>query len=109
MRSPRFQLRTLLILVMLAGIAVGGYEIWRRSERYRARSVEAETQEHEWAKAASILRTKSVKAEVAGLRDYYAALKRKYQHAARHPWLPVAPDPPEPKLRGERASPGSGM
>jgi hypothetical protein len=27
---------------------------------------------------------------------YYGALKRKYQRAARYPWLSVAPDPPEP-------------
>jgi hypothetical protein len=28
---------------------------------------------------------------------YYAEMRAKYDHAARHPWLPVAPDPPEPK------------
>ena len=25
---------------------------------------------------------------------YHAAMARKYEHAARYPWLPVAPDPP---------------
>jgi hypothetical protein len=30
-------------------------------------------------------------------RDYYAALRRKYCRAARYPWLPVSPDPPEPE------------
>jgi hypothetical protein len=30
-------------------------------------------------------------------RDYYAALRIKYERAARYPWLPVAPDPPEPE------------
>jgi hypothetical protein len=29
--------------------------------------------------------------------DYYLALHRKYLSAARHPWLPVPPDPPPPK------------
>jgi hypothetical protein len=29
--------------------------------------------------------------------DYHAALRRKYERAARYPWLPVEPDPPEPK------------
>jgi hypothetical protein len=29
--------------------------------------------------------------------SYHAGLKRKYEEAARYPWLPVDPDPPEPK------------
>ncbi len=28
---------------------------------------------------------------------YYVRLKHKYEYAARHPWLPVEPDPPEPE------------
>ena len=28
---------------------------------------------------------------------YYLAMAHKYQDAARYPWLPVEPDPPEPK------------
>jgi hypothetical protein len=28
---------------------------------------------------------------------YHAALRRKYERAARYPWLPVEPDPPEPQ------------
>jgi hypothetical protein len=30
------------------------------------------------------------------LADYHEALARKYDRAARRPWWPVAPDPPEP-------------
>jgi hypothetical protein len=33
----------------------------------------------------------------AKIRDRHARLKGKYRHLARHPWLPVAPDPPEPE------------
>ena len=29
--------------------------------------------------------------------DHHAAMAEKYRHAARYPWLPVAPDPPEPE------------
>lgn len=29
--------------------------------------------------------------------DHHAALRAKYKRAARYPWLPVSPDPPEPK------------
>jgi hypothetical protein len=28
---------------------------------------------------------------------YFTAMKDKYEHAARYPWLPVPPDPPEPE------------
>jgi hypothetical protein len=28
--------------------------------------------------------------------EYYAAQRRKYEHAARYPWRSVATDPPEP-------------
>jgi hypothetical protein len=35
---------------------------------------------------------------VAKLRvDFHATMKQKYERLARYPWLPVAPDPPEPK------------
>jgi len=29
--------------------------------------------------------------------SHHAAMKQKYQHAARYPWLPIAPDPPPPE------------
>jgi hypothetical protein len=29
--------------------------------------------------------------------DYVVAMRRKYERLARYPWLPVVPDPPEPK------------
>jgi hypothetical protein len=28
---------------------------------------------------------------------YYGDLRRKYERVAARPWLPVAPDPPEPE------------
>jgi hypothetical protein len=28
---------------------------------------------------------------------WHGEMARKYQYAARHPWLPVGPDPPEPE------------
>jgi hypothetical protein len=30
--------------------------------------------------------------------DHHASLARKYERAARYPWLPVEPDPPEPEF-----------
>ncbi|HWE40252.1 MAG TPA: hypothetical protein VG406_27115 [Isosphaeraceae bacterium] len=34
--------------------------------------------------------------ERRALAAYHAGLRRKYEDAARHPWRPVAPDPPPP-------------
>jgi uncharacterized protein HemY len=31
------------------------------------------------------------------LAGYHARLRAKYERAARHPWLHVEPDPPEPE------------
>jgi hypothetical protein len=31
------------------------------------------------------------------LRDHFRHMEEKYRRAARYPWLPVAPDPPQPK------------
>lgn len=45
----------------------------------------------------SIADIHKTRAEVAALRHYQAQLRRKYRRAARYPWLPVAPDPPEPE------------
>jgi hypothetical protein len=33
---------------------------------------------------------------VPTMAKYHDALRRKYERAARYPWLSVAPDPPEP-------------
>jgi hypothetical protein len=30
-------------------------------------------------------------------REYHSRMAENYRHAARYPWLPVEPDPPEPK------------
>jgi hypothetical protein len=30
--------------------------------------------------------------------SYHEALARRYWYAARFPWLPVEPDPPEPEI-----------
>jgi hypothetical protein len=33
---------------------------------------------------------------VPEVAEYHARLRRKYEHAARYPWLPVEADPPPP-------------
>ena len=36
-------------------------------------------------------------ASLKRLEAYHAAMTAKYERAARYPWLPVEPDPPEPE------------
>jgi Tfp pilus assembly protein PilE len=50
-----------------------------------------------------IINEKLEKASVLGAElsrrrlEFHAELKEKYDRATRYPWLPVAPDPPEPE------------
>jgi hypothetical protein len=44
----------------------------------------------------SIARHRDRAARLAAEADYYAEPARKYEQAARYPWLPVEPNPPEP-------------
>lgn len=44
------------------------------------------------------LKTRQAQRALAAARDaYHLRLKQKYDCAARYPWLPVEPDPPEPE------------
>jgi hypothetical protein len=68
------------LLARLVGVIDGARaEAWRQNR-------EAELQQ--W---------KDMKAAHNTLANYHGRLRRKYERAARYPWLPIAPDPPEPK------------
>ncbi len=96
MKLPRFRLRTLLIFVMLAGIGIGGYVLWQRAEHYRAHAAVDEQAERDFAGIAKDARLEWLRVKAAGFRDHYAALKWKHLRAARYPFLPTTPDPPDP-------------
>jgi hypothetical protein len=38
-----------------------------------------------------------MRSQDARRRQYWARMEAKYRWAARYPWIPVLPDPPEPK------------
>ncbi len=46
---------------------------------------------------AGVAERRRIAAHVARLIAYNATLARKYELAAAYPWLPVEPDPPEPR------------
>ena len=106
MRPPRFRLRSMMILVAVLALSLSAAVLWRRREHYR-RLAEA------YALTEMVLRVDSNMARGSAAfplldlsesmdrnarqADYYARLRRKYERAARRPWLPVEADPPEPR------------
>jgi hypothetical protein len=94
MRLPRplYRMRSLLILVALVAVALGGMR-WmeRRASDFRRLALDY----RDSAKMSEV-------AFAVGNRRfgpfavYQRKLQRKYEYAAAYPWLPVPPDPPPP-------------
>lgn len=86
MRGSRFSIRWLMALVAIVALLFGGMILIRsRRAAFLKRSGELRWSEYVERHGGS--------PEAA---DYCDRLARKYEYAARHPWLPVALDPPEP-------------
>lgn len=102
MHLPRFRVRTLMLVVALVALLIWGAMMGTRSYVYYRLASYYGQQERLWRKMAIRdrripARSRSV-AALWGLQtaDFYAPLARKYRQAMRHPWRPVAPDPPAP-------------
>jgi hypothetical protein len=109
MKPPRFSLRWLMVAVAVAAMLIGGVVLWRKRSLHLERAtVEAasEMQSRALIKVYESAITTSAAPSVAdGYRhwvevhreeaDYHGMLRSKYERAARHPWLSVAPDPPK--------------
>jgi uncharacterized membrane protein len=117
-RFPRMTMRRWIVVVVVVAVVVigpmigGGVTLIRQRRDYFLTLAHS----HQNEVAASMTRVTALKArlgnksemssEVGQLyRDYermrdrtdhHAAMAHKYEHAARYPWLPVEPDPPEP-------------
>jgi hypothetical protein len=111
---------TILIVVAILGLVAGGYAsvrtVSQRANRFRQRaqfharraamfqksivSKERAARDCEAYGGERMLQVaRDYRAEVKlcmKLADYHARLIPKYERAAAYPWLPVAPDPPEP-------------
>jgi hypothetical protein len=110
MRLPRvwFTVRRMMVVVAIVGILFWGGRLWRLAASYR---IEAERYENRLSKSdvraffdridvspeESERRMGAWRDQMARRRSHYQAMKVKYEHAAHNPWLPVAPDPPEPE------------
>ena len=101
MRLPRMTTRRWIVAVAVIGLMLGGtIEAYRLAYRLRRRYDDFldRAQWHSgfvfdwnarWRKNESDATVRRI--------NYHAEMARKYEHAARYPWLPVAPDPPEPE------------
>jgi hypothetical protein len=106
MRHPRFTVRRLMVAVAVVGVIGGG---WIEGERRRARFRElVKVYTLQVMNYSAIMYSgpggehfekyvRDRRAKNAKPLAYYTEMLRKYQFAARYPWLPVAPDPPEPE------------
>jgi hypothetical protein len=120
MNRPRMTTRRLIVVVAIVGSVLG-------AEACRRRLASASARQHAKATMCrAIAETHKLSAELAmanrklseafpemanptadmddkmiarcrRLSAYYRDLEAKYDRAARYPWLPVAPDPPEPE------------
>jgi hypothetical protein len=109
MRLPRvrFTVGRMMIAVAIVAMVTGMYDLARRSSIYESKARRYADREV-LSRDLMVSFANPDRPEVVELcRQEYAAnlvraeyersLKRKYLQAARRPWLPVAPDPPEPE------------
>jgi hypothetical protein len=85
---PRYTVRRLMVAVAIIAVATyTGIVVWR-IETYAMRAD---------AHARHINSGHSFKYDSIDLIQWHERMRLKYENAARNPWFPVAPDPPEPK------------
>ena len=113
MRFPRMRTWRWMAAVAVIGLMIGGGVLLIRQRRdyflalaQSHHNEEASSKARGTALKSRLGSTSEMSAEVGQLyRDYermtdradhHAAMARKYEHAARYPWLLVEPDPPEP-------------
>jgi hypothetical protein len=109
MRMPRFRftVRRMMVAVAIVGACVWGVRMLQMSRAYgkKAERFASNAMDRipgfngEWPKTpegeAKLRRTWDLWKQE--MEDHNAAMAAKYRRAARYPWLPVAPDPPEPE------------
>jgi hypothetical protein len=108
MRLPRlrFTVRRMMVAVAVVALVLGAVALGVRSGEFRNRA-----RYHEVMAASPLLGVKPAPPVFDPVRytpkwsAYHARLKRKYERAARRPWLFVAPDPPLPSLEPDPSLP----
>jgi hypothetical protein len=88
---PRLTVRRLMIAVAVMGSALG--ITIERSQRFRWIAARHRGE----VPILPRLKPIGMPDERWRLFEWHQLMARKYEYAARHPWLPIAPDPPKPK------------
>lgn len=88
MRMPRFRIRTIMVAVAVVAIPLGVC-----MER-RSRFLGLAAQHNE---SGIIYVSTYMDRSAYGASEWHRLLADKYERAARYPWLPVEPHPPEPE------------
>src|SRR5262245_42079777 len=108
MRLPQFTTRRLMVLVAVAAVALG-WMFERRSRfqrlaefhssRVGTTGVDFQFNFSSPGKGRAIVQLLGQDGAPISpaLSDWHHSLAATYRYAARHPWLPVPPDPPPPK------------
>ncbi len=89
--TPRFTVWRLMLAVAIIGSALG---ITIRRERFRWIAVNHRA---EVSKLIPRIKPHGMADKDWRPIEWHESMARKYEHAARYPWLPVAPDRPEPR------------
>ena len=96
MRFPRMTTRRWMVGVAATNVVLWSAVIERRADAYRRRAIAASVLEEIYINGHARDSRGRTQAD-ATMAVYWGELRRKYEQAGRHPWLPVPPDPPEPK------------
>ena len=108
MRLLRMTTRRWMVVVAVVGwlmaTACGGYRLKQRRDHFLS---QARLHEQNAATLMQVYETNRILrthwtrddylSTLSRISGYHAAMARKYERAARYPWLPVEPDPPEPE------------
>lgn len=99
MRPPRFRIRMLMIAVAAVAFALGMRSLKeRRDERLARRdSYFIRVRRHRIIKQDSENFGRPLHPYWQHRLDYFEAMERKWERAARYPWLSIPPDPPPPE------------
>jgi hypothetical protein len=95
---PRLTIRRLMVLVAIAGLILGAAIPLLERRRRFARIMNSHWAEVDrWALKVGLFRPETIGRSPTAKVGWHAEMASKYRHAARYPWLPVWPDPPEPE------------
>jgi hypothetical protein len=97
MRLPGFRVRTLMIVVAIIAALCYCRILQRRRTEFLSRATNLANNEQFYRGLEPVRSATAQRLEFLRLAERFAKQRRAYERAARYPWLPVPPEPPEPK------------